>query len=103
MRGACEKPHRARGSKGRLIERIVMSSKIVCHLVKPKRRNSQGRLVCAKYWRVRYKLRGQRRWQEKSLGVVDKQTAEAELSKFRVEHEHEAAGIVAPKPLREAA
>jgi len=80
-----------------------MSSKIVCHLVKPKRRNSQGRLVCAKYWRVRYKLRGQRRWQEKSLGVVDKQTAEAELSKFRVEHEHEAAGIVAPKPLREAA
>jgi integrase/predicted DNA-binding transcriptional regulator AlpA len=50
-----------------------------------------------------WRLVGERRYSERSLGVRDEQVANQMLSKFIREKEDEAAGLVAPKSYRDAA
>lgn len=79
-----------------------MSMKVIAHLVKPKRRRN-GRVRTGKFFRIRWKFAGERRYHEEPIGIVDRQVADKRLMDFRREKESEAAGIVAPKPLRDAA
>lgn len=71
-------------------------------LFKPKRRVG-GRLRVSREWHMRWKLDGQGKYKSRSLGVRDRQVAEHRLREFVRECEREAAGLVVPKLLREAA
>lgn len=72
------------------------------YLFKPRRRVG-GKLRTAKCWHMAYKLDGLQTYKRVGLGVRDKQVAEERLNAFVREHEREAAGVVVPKLLREAA
>lgn len=72
------------------------------YLVKPKRRRN-GKLVVGKFWRLRYKADGESDYREICLGVTEKQVADEKRRAFVREYENEAAGIIAPRALREGA
>ncbi|NQU11916.1 tyrosine-type recombinase/integrase [bacterium] len=67
---------------------------MICYVVKRKGR---------RLWRGRYRLHGQAKIKEVSLHSVDRQVAEKRLRDLVSEKEQEAAGIIAPRSLREAA
>lgn len=54
-------------------------------------------------WAVRYREPGETTYRTQSLGVGDKRVAEEKLTVFRREKEQEAAGLIAPQPIRTAA
>jgi integrase len=74
------------------------------YLVKPRRRNTRtGKVRESKFWAIRYKLDGCESYKDRNLRVRDKQVAQAKLNEFVRECEREAAGLVVPKTLRDAA
>ncbi|MEO8206276.1 MAG: hypothetical protein ABI615_08845 [Chthoniobacterales bacterium] len=64
------------------------------HLVKPQN---------SKYWHGRFKLPDETKWRDVSLRCTNKQVAYKRLHTHYDELEREAAGILAPKTLRDAA
>lgn len=56
-----------------------------------------------RFYHVRYRLPGALRSLSMSLGVRDKSVAQQKLLAFVAEREREASGIIAPRPLRDAA
>lgn len=69
---------------------------------KPKRRKN-GKSVESRLYSGRYRLSGQTKTITVALGISDKQAAEAQLRKLIRDLEREAAGIIAPKRMRDAA
>ena len=67
---------------------------MICYVFKRKGRRT---------WRGRYKLAGQPKIIEIPLGIADRQSAEAKLNNIVRDLEREAAGIIPPKALRDAA
>ena len=55
---------------------------VACNLVPPKKGKSP-------FYRLRFRLRGERRWRQKSLGVREKQVAEKMKSEFINYHNSE--------------
>jgi integrase len=70
-------------------------------IFKPKRRRG-GKLRVSSTWWLRFAHDGEK-LQSICLGVTDKQVAQQKRNEFVQEREREAAGIIAPKPLREGA
>ena len=71
--------------------------------VEKRRSRKNGALQLTRHFYVRYRFGDMLvdRW--KSLGVSDRQVAEKKAQEFRQEKEREAAGILEPKVIREAA
>ena len=67
---------------------------MICYLVKKKGR---------RLWRGRYRVDGQEKTIEVSLGTKDKRTAQRKLQEIFDEKQMEAVGIMPPRKLREAA
>jgi integrase len=72
------------------------------YVFKP-RRQKNGKTVESRLYSGRYRLPGQRKTITVTLGVTDKQSAETKLRNLIRDLEREAAGIIAPKRVREAA
>jgi integrase len=72
------------------------------YVYKPRRLRG-GKRIVGKFWRLRFKADGEKRYREKSLGTTDKVVAEERRRKFVEEKGREAEGIIAPRPLREGA
>ena len=70
---------------------------------KKRRRNEEGKLIFSRSYYLRYRLDGMPKDRWISLRTTDKQVAEKKARDFISEKEREAAGIIAPKTLREAA
>lgn len=79
-----------------------MKRLVNAYAFRPKRRRG-GKLRVSPTWWMRYRLNGETRYTSVNLHVRDKQVAEQKVAEFRREREQEAQGIIAPKPLREAA
>ena len=75
---------------------------MIAHLFKPRRRRD-GKLVISKTWHARLRLRPGLPVETRNLGVRDKQVANQKLAALVSEAEREAAGILGPRPLRDAA
>src|SRR5580765_4311421 len=72
------------------------------YVFKPKRRKN-GNSVESRLYSGRYRVAGQTKTITVALGVSDKQAAEAKLRNVIRDLEREAAGIIAPKRIRDAA
>src|SRR5688572_4151833 len=72
------------------------------YLFKPRRR-VRGKVRESRFWHARYQRDGTTRYSTLNLKVRDKQVAQQRLNDFVQEYEREAAGIVVPKLLRDAA
>jgi integrase len=72
------------------------------YVFKPKRRKN-GKSVESRLYSGRYRLPGQTKTITVALGISDKQAAEAKLRNLIRDLEREAAGIIVPKRMREAA
>src|SRR5438876_10053653 len=72
------------------------------YVFKPSRRKN-GKSVESRVYSGRYRLPGQNKTITVALGVTDKQSAEAKLRNLICDREREAAGIIAPKRIRDAA
>jgi hypothetical protein len=72
------------------------------YVFKPKRRKN-GKSVDSRLYSGRYRLPGQTKTMTVALGISDKQAAEAKLRNLIRDLEREAAGIIAPKRMRDAA
>ena len=70
------------------------------YLVK-RRRRINGKMQQARFWSIRYKLEGEERYRMHFLRVINRQVADTKLAEFIREIEREAAGIIAPKALRD--
>ena len=75
---------------------------MIAHLFKPRRRRA-GKLVVTKTWHVRRRLQPGHPVESRNLGVRDRQVAQQKLVALVAEAEREAAGILGPRPLRDAA
>jgi integrase len=75
---------------------------MTAYVFKPKRQNN-GKSVESRLYSGRYRLPGQNKTITVALGVSDKQSAEMKLRNLIRDLEREAAGIIAPKRIREAA
>jgi integrase len=75
---------------------------MTAYVFKPKRRKN-GKSVESRLYSGRYRLPGQTKTITVALGVSDKQAAEAKLRNLIRDLEREAAGIIAPKRIRDAA
>lgn len=76
--------------------------KFLASIYKPRRRR-HGKLVIARFYRLRWKWTGELRYHDLALKVGDRQVAERKLAEFKAEREQERWGILPPRPLREAA
>jgi hypothetical protein len=63
----------------------------------------RGRKKTGRLYSGRYQLEGEPRMTEVPLKTSDKQVAEKKLEEIVLEREREAAGIIAPKPIRDSA
>lgn len=79
-----------------------MKRHVNASVYQPKRRRN-GKLVITPVWWMKYRLNGDKDYTRVSLHCRDKQVAEQKLAAFVREKEQEATGMIAPKPLREAA
>jgi integrase len=75
---------------------------MINYVFRPKRM-IRGRKQTARLYSGRYRLDSEVRITEVPLKTSDKQVAEKKLNEIIREREREAAGIIAPKPIREAA
>lgn len=75
---------------------------MIAHVFKPRRRIN-GKFEISRVYRGRFRINGQDRLCDVSLGTSDKQAAEAKLALIVKERELEHAGIIAPKLQRETA
>lgn len=72
-------------------------------LYKVRRRDKTGKLKEGRMWRARYRIKGDARTTDVSLGVTDKRVAEKQLDLMISEAERERAGILPPRRVRDAA
>jgi len=75
---------------------------MIAHVFKPRRRIN-GKFEVSRVYRARFRIDGQDRLCDVSLGTSDKQAAEAKLALIIKERELERAGIIPPKLQRETA
>jgi len=75
---------------------------MTAYVFKPRRRKN-GKSVESRLYSGRYRLPGQTKTTTVAFGVSDKQSAEAKLRNLIRDLEREAAGIIAPKRMRDAA
>src|SRR3546814_344020 len=75
---------------------------IRANIYRPKRKRD-GKRIVSPFYVLRWKQSGERRYQSVPLRVRDKQVAQRRLAEFIAEKEREAGGVLAPRPLREAA
>lgn len=75
---------------------------MIAHIYKPKRRKNGKQVVARLYW-AKVRLNGEAKIACIPLHVSDKQVAKQKLDAIVREMQQEAAGIIAPKPLRDGA